>query len=54
MAVDRDKLDIDRLSNLIVGFGWRVKKQEFTEDKIVISVEKDRAPGVEAGSVGAD
>ena len=53
MAVDRDKLEIDRLSNLITGFGWKVVKQEFTEDKILVTLEKDRAPGVEAGGVGA-
>lgn len=52
MPLDRDKLEIDRLSNLITGFGWKVVKQEFTEDKIVIILEKDRAPGVEAGGAG--
>ena len=53
MAVDRDKLEVDRLSNLITGFGWKVIKQEFTGDKIIIVLEKDRAPGVEAGGAGA-
>ena len=53
MALDRDKLEVDRLSNLITGFGWRILKQEFTEDKIVLVLEKDRAPGVETGGPGA-
>jgi len=52
MAVARDRLEIDRLSNLTTGFGWKITKQEFTEDKIKISLEKDRAPGVETGGVG--
>jgi len=52
MGVDRDKLEIDRLVNLITGFGWRLNKQEFTTDKIIIELEKDRAPGVEAGGPG--
>jgi len=53
VAIDRDKLEIERLNNLITGFGWRIMKQEFTEDKIKLSLEKDRAPGVEAGGPGA-
>ena len=53
MAVDRDKLEVDRINNLTQGFGWKITKQEFTEDKIRISLEKDRAPGVEAGGPGA-
>ena len=53
MAIDRDKLEIERLSNLITGFGWKVIKQEFTEDKIKLELEKDRAPGVEGGGPGA-
>ena len=53
MTVDRDKLEIDRLSNLITGFGWVITKQEFTTDKIIISLEKPRAPGVEVGGAGA-
>lgn len=47
MAMDRDRLEIDRVGNLITGFGWRIVKQEFTEDKIIVQIEKSRAPGVE-------
>ena len=53
MPLDRDKLEVDRLSNLITGFGWKIIKQEFTEDKIKLELEKDRAPKVETGGVGA-
>ena len=53
MALDRDKLEVDRLNNLITGFGWRIIKQEFTEDKIKLQLEKDRSPNVETGGVGA-
>lgn len=49
---DRDRLEIDRLGNLIIGFGWKVVKQEFTEDKIIITIEKPRAPGVEVPEAG--
>jgi len=52
MAEDRDRLEIDRVGNLITGFGWRIVKQEFTEDKIKVAIEKSRAPGVEVPEAG--
>lgn len=48
----RDRLEIDRLGNLITGFGWKVTKQEFTDEKIVIQIEKVRGPGVEVPEAG--
>lgn len=53
MPLDRDKLEVDRLSNLITGFGWKIIKQEFTEDKIKLELSKDRSPEVETGGPGA-
>lgn len=47
MAIERDRLEIERLANLITGFGWSIVKQEFTTDKILISLERDRVKGVE-------
>lgn len=47
MAFERDKIELERLTNLIQGFGWKTVKQEFTDDKIIVTVEKSRAPGVE-------
>lgn len=47
MAIEQDRLEIERLGNLITGFGWNIVKQEFTTDKIIISLEKDRAKGPE-------
>ena len=52
MADVQDRLEIDRLGNLITGFGWSIRKQEFTEDKIIIQIEKKRAPGVEVPEAG--
>lgn len=51
--VDRDRIEVDRVGNLITGFGWKIIKQEFTEEKIVLTVEKPRAPGVEVPPAGA-
>ena len=49
---ERDRLEIDRLGNLIRGFGWNVAKQEFTEEKIIVTIEKKRAAGVEVEEAG--
>jgi len=54
MAIERDRLEVDRLGNLITGFGWKITKQEFTDDKIIIVVEKPRALGVEVPEAGPD
>jgi len=35
-------LEIDRLTNLVQGFGWKVVKHEVTEDKILVSLEKTK------------
>jgi len=52
-AIERDRLEVDRLGNLITGFGWRIVKQEFTDEKIIVSIEKTRAPGVDVPEAGA-
>ena len=44
------ELEIERLRNLIVGFGWAISKQEFLDDRIRVSLEKKRA--VPAAPVG--
>jgi len=49
----RDSIELERLKNLISGFGWMIVKQEFTEDKIVCTVEKKRGPGVEVAEAQA-
>jgi len=43
----RDTIELERLKNLISGFGWMIVKQEFTDDRIIVAVEKLRGPGVE-------
>ena len=48
----RDAIELERLKNLISGFGWGIAKQEFTDDKIIVTVEKPRGPGVEVPEAG--
>jgi len=50
--MERDRLEIDRVGNLITGFGWHITKQEFTADKIIVVIEKSRSPEVEVPEAG--
>jgi len=47
MALERNRIELERLTNLISGFGWKLVEQKFTDDKIIVTVEKSRGPGVE-------
>ena len=46
MPIEQDRIEVERLNNLITGFGWTIDKQEFTDEKIEISISKSRSPGV--------
>jgi len=50
--IERDRLEIDRVGNLITGFGWNITKQEFTDEKIIVQIERPRSPGVEVAEAG--
>ncbi len=53
MAFDRDKLEIDRLANLVIGFGWTIAKSDFTDDKIKVELTKPRTEGTTTPEAGA-
>lgn len=40
MVSDRDRLEIERLTNLVVGFGWETEKTEFGDDWIRVVVRR--------------
>lgn len=40
MALDRNKLEIDRIENIIVNFDWKITKQEINDDNIIITIQK--------------
>jgi len=46
----RDELELERLRNLVTGFGWTISKQEFKTDRIIVTLEKEREskPGDES------
>lgn len=37
-----DALELERLRNLIAGFGWEITKQEFMTDRIEVAIELKR------------
>lgn len=37
-----DELEIERVRNLIVGFGWEISKQEVFDDRVELTVVKKR------------
>lgn len=54
MSEVQDQLDVERLNNLIRGFGWNLVKQEFLTGKIVLQIEKARVSEslIEGGAGG--
>lgn len=51
MNLDLNKLEVDRIVNLVTGFGWEKVKEELTDTDILIVLKKKRVslPG-ELGS----
>ena len=52
MSEIEDKLQVDRLNNLITGFGWKITNEEYTESRIILRVERARTPAGESLSPG--
>lgn len=42
MALDQNKLEVERIENLIVNFDWKTIKQEITDDDIILTIKKKR------------
>ena len=54
MPVDLNKLEVDRIVNLITNFGWVKTSEAVTDDRIVMTISKPRvSPPPETGE-GAD
>ena len=47
MADVEDRLEVDRLTNLVQGFGWRVQRQDFESDMIRVTLVKNRTASAE-------
>jgi len=53
MAEERDRLEMERLVNLVQGFGWKEIKREETESDIVITLKKPKTVQGTEGGPGA-
>ena len=51
MAIDRNRLEFERIRNLVRNFGWEVQKEEITEDKLVMTLTRARVIAM-AGTEG--
>jgi hypothetical protein len=46
------QLEIDRLENIILNFGWKITSKLITEDDITITITKPITQSMVAASVG--
>jgi len=54
MAKTEDRLALERLENLITGFGWKISNTQYLDDKIVVTVEKENIAPAELPPAGED
>jgi hypothetical protein len=46
MPADRNRLEFERIRNLIQGFGWEVSKEEITDVFLIMTLTKKRTVSV--------
>jgi len=54
MSIDQDKIEIERIDNLVRNFGWEKVSEELTETEIVLTLKKKRSSGAVVYGAGAD
>jgi len=54
MIPDLNRLEIERIRNLVTGFGWKMTEERVTEDKILVTMEKPVVAPTEVSKEGAD
>lgn len=40
---DPNRLEVERIRNLVGGFGWEIVKDEVTDEEIILVMKKKRA-----------
>jgi len=53
MAEERDRLEVERLINLVQGFGWKETKREESDQKIIVTIERSKTVPVSETGAGA-
>jgi len=54
MPVDLNKIEVERVDNLIRNFGWTKVKEELTDKDIILTISKPRAEPLKEYGEGAD
>lgn len=54
MAFDVNRMEIDRIRNLVKGFDWESVKEEITDDDLILTIKKKRATPPEESGAGPD
>ena len=54
MAVDRNKIEIERIDNLTRNFGWVQIKQNITDTDIELTISKPRVEPIPEVGAGAN
>lgn len=40
MPLSASRMEVDRVENIVVNFGWKVIKQEVLDDNIIVTIKK--------------
>ena len=54
MPPDRNRIEIERVDNLVRNFGWTKIKEEITDTDIILTVKKPRVEPIPELGEGAD
>jgi len=54
MAVDMNRQEIERIRNLVTGFGWVMTEEKVTDEDIIVTMQKKRVVPVPELGAGPD
>ena len=49
-----NKIEIDRITNLVLNFGWSKAKEEITDSDLILTFKKTRTQPIPEEAVGPD
>jgi len=53
MPIDLNKIEIERIDNLVRNFGWSKIKEEITDEDIILTIKKKRVVAIPEVGEGA-
>ena len=42
MTIDKNRMELERIYNVVQNFGWELVKQEITDTDLILTVKKKR------------